>query len=74
MSAAKKSVSILASAAVLFVLFSLAIGGLQPVPAQAAGDGHWESSGSLAPSSTVYTVTYTIGGSTSGVGVHNNAK
>ena len=74
MSAVRKSVSLFASAAVLFVMFSLAMGGMQPLPAHAAGGGHWESSGSLAPSSTVYTVTYTIGGSTSGVGVHNNAK
>ncbi len=74
MSATKKSVSLFASAAVFCVMFSLAIGSLQGVPAaHAAGAQQWESGGMTAPS-IVYTVTYVIGGPTGGVGVHNNAK
>ena len=76
MSAAKKSISLLAGAAVFCVMFSLGIAGLQGIPAaHAAQDGgQWESSGSLAAPSTVYTVTYDTGGTPGGVGVHNNAK
>ncbi len=76
MSAAKKSVSLLAGAAACFVIFSQAFGSLQGVPAvhAAAGGEQWESSGSLTAPATVYTVTYDTGVSTGGVGVHNNAK
>jgi hypothetical protein len=74
MSATKKSVSLFVSAAVFCVMFSLAIGGLQGIPAvRAAGVEHWESGGLTAPS-TVYTVTYVTGSTAGGVGVHNNAK
>lgn len=74
MSATKKSVSLFASAAVFCVMFSLAIGGVQGVPAaHAAGAEQWES-GSWAAPSTVYTVTYVTGSTPGGVGVHNNAK
>lgn len=74
MSAAKRSVALLAVTAVLFVMFSLAIGGLQPAPVYAASSGEQWQSGGPAAASTVYTVTYTVGGSTGTVGVHNNAK
>ena len=75
MSAAKKSVPLLASTAALIVMFSLAIGGMQGVPAAHAAPGgeRWES-GSLTAPSTVYTVTYDTGRPYGGVGVHNNAK